>query len=150
MVLSGGDSDKWATVVGYLNGSDLIGQAAEAVPATPEYEEVTSIRQEQRRLTAEEAVALAARYLGGETVYQLAEAFGCSRQTVSAVLKRNGVMTRGQKLDEATVGELVRLYRSGRSMAAVSEELGISTRSVLNYLQASGVQTRDSHGRPRT
>ena len=107
------------------------------------------MRQGQRRLTPDETESLVSRYQARETLSELAEAFGCHRNTVSAILQRAGVLLRGGKLDVAIVDELVRRYESGRSMARVGEQLGISIRSVLNYLQARGVQTRNSYGRER-
>ncbi|MFT4264080.1 MAG: hypothetical protein QM572_11910 [Nocardioides sp.] len=93
---------------------------------------------------------LVERYEAGATVYQLAIEFGIERRTVSIRLKAAGVSMRHQAPTNAQVDEMVRLYRSGLSMAAVGEGLGFHPASVLRHLRRRGVVTRDPHGRDRS
>lgn len=92
---------------------------------------------------------MAARYWAGATVYELAGEFGIERRTVATRLKKAGVSMRRQPASAEQAAEMVRLYKSGLSLAKVADQTGVSTKTVLNYLRADGIQLRDTHGRER-
>jgi len=92
---------------------------------------------------------MAARYVEGATVYELAGDFGIERRTVAVRLKAAGVVMRRQPATADQIAEMVRLYESGLSLAKVADRTGFSVKTVLNYLRAEGIPTRDSHGRER-
>lgn len=50
----------------------------------------------QKRFAPEEITILAEKYLAGKSTRKLGEEFGCNRNTVSDVLKRNGIKVRGR------------------------------------------------------
>jgi len=58
---------------------------------------IGSIAQKQKYLNVEEINLLIAAYLGGKSVYALAEQFGCHRTTVSNVLKKHDVTVTKKK-----------------------------------------------------
>ena len=101
------------------------------------------------RLTADQLARLVAGYKAGVTVYELAADFGIDRRTVSAHMKRQGVQMRLRPPNASTIDEMVRLYRSGLSLAKVGGAVGFNADTVLKYLRTRGVPTRDTQGRSR-
>ncbi|WP_280208174.1 recombinase zinc beta ribbon domain-containing protein [Nocardia cyriacigeorgica] len=100
-----------------------------------------------RRLNEAERAALAQDYLGGKTVYELAEMYGISRDTVGKHLKRMGVGMRMQRLSEEQIDETVRLYGEGWSAQRIGDKLGVYPQTVRRRLLERGVRMRDTHGR---
>ena len=103
-----------------------------------------------KRLSPEQVQELIKGYRACETVYELGDRFGISRQLVAETLKRHGVKMRRQGLSPEQVDEAVRLYRAGNSLARIGERLGADSTTVLNRLRERGVRMRDTHGRERT
>jgi DNA-directed RNA polymerase specialized sigma24 family protein len=68
---------------------------------------------------------------------------------VGAILKRNGVVTRGGGLSPAQIDEAVELYEAGSSLARIGRKMGVSARTVQLRLRECGVRMRDTHGRDR-
>ncbi|WP_280450690.1 helix-turn-helix domain-containing protein [Nocardia cyriacigeorgica] len=100
-----------------------------------------------RRLNEVERAALAEAYLDGKTVYELAEMYGISRDTVGKHLKRMGVEMRMQGLSEEQIDEAVRLYGEGWSAQRIGDKLGVYPQTVRRRLLERGVRMRDTHGR---
>lgn len=92
---------------------------------------------------------MAARYLEGANVNELAAEFRRARQTVALRLKANGVQLRNQPATAEEIARIVSLYASGLSLVGVAEGTRFSAKTVLNYLRADGVHLRDTHGRER-
>jgi hypothetical protein len=86
-------------------------------------------------------------YRAGGTVYQLGEQFGIDRRTVGAILKRNGVVTRGGGLSPTQIDEAVELYESGWSLARIAERVGVTPTTVHRRLRDPGVRMRAPCGR---
>jgi transposase-like protein len=103
-----------------------------------------------RRLNPEQVRQLVEGYEAGATVSELGERFEISRQTVSAILKRNGVAMRRRGLSPEQVNEAVRLYAEGQSLARIGDRLGVDATTVLNRLRERGVRTRDAQGVERS
>lgn len=57
---------------------------------------VKQVQKAQKRFTAGEAAVLAREYQAGKSTRELAQQFGCHRNTVSNVLKRYGFEVRGR------------------------------------------------------
>ncbi len=143
MALSSLDTNKWLPLL-----------ARDWTPVsqrqpTSVVEERRPLRQRQKRLTEVEAAQMAARYIEGATVYELAGEFGIERRTVAVRLRAAGVVMRRQPAGAEQIAEMVRLYESGLSLAKVSDCIGVSSKTVLNYLRVEGVRMRDCHGRER-
>jgi len=102
-----------------------------------------------RQLDDDQAQELIEGYRDGATVYELGRRFGISRQTVSAILHRNGVEMRRRGLSAEQGDEAVRLYESGWSLARIGEQAGVDATTVLKRLRERGVRTRDTQGRER-
>lgn len=84
----------------------------------------------------------------GLTTYQVAERFGIKRQTVSAILKRNGVTPHWRRITEANIDEAERLYaHQGMSTARIADRLRGDPETVRPHLRKRGVRMRDPHDR---
>jgi DNA-directed RNA polymerase specialized sigma24 family protein len=101
-----------------------------------------------KRLSEEQVQQLVEGYETGATVYQLARQFGIARQTVSKVLKAQGVTMRMQGLTPEQIDEAVRLYEVGWSLARIGAKLRVDAGTVHARLRECGVRMRDTHGRP--
>ena len=143
MALSSVDTNKWQPLLARDWAPASLQQPA------PGVENRRPLRQRQKRLTEVEAARMAARYIEGATVYELAGEFGIERRTVAVRLRAAGVVMRRQPTGAEQITEMVQLYESGLSLAKVSDRIGVSSRTVMNYLRAEGVQLRDTHGRER-
>jgi DNA-binding CsgD family transcriptional regulator len=88
-----------------------------------------------RRLSEAEVEEMAALYLDGKTVYELAPIFGIARQTVGIILRRHGVDTSRQKLDESNRHEIERLRAEGMSYERIGERLGIQGGTVWRFMK---------------
>jgi hypothetical protein len=44
---------------------------------------------------------------------------------------------------------MIRLYKTGLSLAQVGEQTGVAPCTVMRCLRERGVPTRDTHGQPR-
>lgn len=112
---------------------------------------IKSIRQQQKHEFSEKEVAeMVQRYHAGETVYELAKAFGCHRSTVSAVLKRNGVtvtLVKSEKMFDPT--EVVALYESGMKSKEIGKLFGVSEQTIRDCLKKQGVKMRTRWDYPR-
>lgn len=102
-----------------------------------------------RQLRPTEVEALVDAYRAGATVYELAEVFGISRQTVSGHLHRCGVQMRRQGLTVRQVDEAATLYGQGLSLARIGARFGVDAGTVRARLLEREVRMRDTHGRRR-
>jgi hypothetical protein len=101
-----------------------------------------------RRLTPEEEVAIWQGYQAGATMAALATEHRITRETVSVVLKRNGVPIRQpRRMDAAGVKRAIRLYAQGWSTERVGDDLGFDAKTIANQLNAAGVRVRGPHER---
>lgn len=109
--------------------------------------EVGSTPRTAKQLRGQNVRDLVAAYEAGATLRQLADRFGVTRQTVSNLLKRNGVTPRWGRLTSADVDEAERLYAQGLSLTRIGERLSVSDDTVRYQLKKRGVQMRDPHWR---
>lgn len=109
------------------------------------------IRQQQKHEFSEKEVAeMMRRYHTGETVYELAKAFGCHRSTISAVLKRNGVtvtLVKSEKMFDPA--EAVALYETGMKSKEIGKRFGVSEQTIRDCLKKRGVKMRTRWDYPR-
>jgi lambda repressor-like predicted transcriptional regulator len=108
---------------------------------------INELHQQQKRLSSTEIPQIVAGYKSGQTVYELAETFGCHRVTISSQLKANGIKLRRSSPSGEQIDQMVRLYKTGLSMKDVGERVGMSAATVMRSLYRRGIETRDPHGR---
>ncbi|MEV5532615.1 hypothetical protein [Streptomyces prunicolor] len=107
------------------------------------------IRRVAKRLKEAQVTELVEAYGAGASTYQLADHFGIKRQTVSNILKRNGITPRWRRLTEADVDRAEHLYIHQRmSTARIADRLKVDPETVRLRLRNRGVQMRDPHDRP--
>lgn len=102
-------------------------------------------KQAQHRLSASEIEEIIRQFREGKTTLALAEAFGCSRTTISRHLHNAGLSAREKRFDEAQLREMERLYETGLSLDKVGERFGTSGTTVTKHLRDCGVQIRGRH-----
>jgi len=100
-------------------------------------------------LNETELARLIDRYSSGATVYELATEFSIDRKTMSRHLKAAGNPMRLRPLDTGQVGEAIRLYDSGLSLAAIGRKLGVHASTVRFALREQGVSMRKPWDHPR-
>ena len=108
---------------------------------------INELHQPQKRLSSIEIAKIIDDYKSGQTVYELAETFGCHRVTISSQLKGNGIKLRRSSPSEEQIDQMVRLYKTGLSMKDVGGQVGMSAATVMRSLYRRGIETRDPHGR---
>ncbi|MGO9197287.1 MAG: hypothetical protein ACLQK4_09180 [Acidimicrobiales bacterium] len=106
-------------------------------------------RQVRRRLRAEEVSELVACYLAGAEVDELAERYGCHRDTVSKVLDRAGTPRRKLGVPPDRVQDAIDAYVGGASLVTIGAQLSVHPTSVARTLRVNGIQIRPRPGWPR-
>jgi hypothetical protein len=91
-----------------------------------------------QKLSEEEISELVHGYQEGLTVYELADQFGIHRETVSVVLKTEGVPRRRRPLSPAQIERASSLHESGLSFARVGAEIGCDASTVFRTLAKIG------------
>lgn len=102
-----------------------------------------------KQLSATTERAIAAEYLAGRTMKEIAALHGIHRVTVSEVLTRTSTSKRPKGMSPVQVDTAARLYESGISLANVGAQIGFDASTIRTMLLRRGVRTRDSHGRER-
>src|SRR5215207_4716160 len=95
----------------------------------------------QNRLRPEAEAVLVATYRAGGKVTKLAAEFDIHRTTVSAILKRHGVL-RPPGVQAEDLPRVVRLYSEGWSLARLGAEFDVSSSTVNRALRDAGVRIR--------
>ncbi|MBK3640477.1 hypothetical protein [Streptomyces sp. MBT33] len=106
-------------------------------------------RNRAKRLKEPQVKELIDAYTQGASTYQLAERYDIKRQTVSSILKRNGVTPRWRRLAETDMDYAEHLYTyQDMSAARIADRLKVDPETVRLRLRKRGVQMRDPHDRP--
>ena len=109
----------------------------------------TNPRIHKRRLTSDEINAIVAKYRAGMSTNQLKDEHHLGKDTISALLRANGVAMRRQGLTAEQAREAAGLYRAGRSLKWIGQHFGgISPTTIARVLRAQGVSLRPRPGRP--
>lgn len=101
------------------------------------------LQQPQKQLSAEEIAKVISEYESGKTTYELAETFGCHRQTITSILKRYGV-----KVDKCTVrkrlntDEIIALYAGMHTSTEIAKHYKVHPQVIIRCLKANGVKIR--------
>lgn len=96
-----------------------------------------------RILQADEQRELVTQYRRGATEKALAVEFGLHRQTVSAHLRRAGVLKRSSlKMTPELVERAATLYRAGWSTVQIGKQFGLGASTVGKALKRAGVRMR--------
>jgi transposase-like protein len=86
----------------------------------------------------------------GELIKDVARRMGCSRETVSRVVRANGIKSRGKrKLSSEQTASMLHALESGGTWRTVARQFGISTHALANYVRAHR-KGRPEYGTPGT
>lgn len=97
-----------------------------------------------------EALCICKRYQSGDSVYKLAEDFGCHRSTISAVLKRNGVeVSHKASTKPELVKRVIELYAEMKTPKEVGAIVGLDCGTVRQVLKENGIYIRKSWEYPK-
>jgi transposase-like protein len=95
------------------------------------------------RFSAEQIAAIVQAYEAGATMASLAGQHDVKRQSIAALLKREGTSIRPRKIfSPAQIDEAVTLYGTGHSAATIADRFGFDTATIWRALRKRGVQTR--------
>jgi transposase-like protein len=105
-------------------------------------------RQKQVRLSDRQITEVASLYQQGQTLSQVAEAFGVHKTTISDHLKHRGVSTRvvQRRLSDADVARAAELYTAGQSLAQVGKRFGVYDSTIRHEFKKAGISTRPRKG----
>ena len=135
----------------YSNKSRTTRELGELLVLVPDGKAPTSPRPPRRRrrskITDEE---IAAAYVRGTTLAELAKRFNLNRRTVSGIVARAGVPLRYRHIGPSEQAMAIAEYESGRSLASIADQLGVATNTVRAALIKMGVEMRDCHARSGT
>jgi hypothetical protein len=132
----------------YSNRTDwvkLTQKLAEEPRRTPEAPRTP--RQVVRKLQPHEVDSLAAKYLAGAGVKELATRYRVHRTTVTALLFRAGVTMRQRGLTADQISESAQRYREGWPVVRIGEQFGVDGTTVWRSLRQRGVVMRKPHER---
>ena len=132
----------------HLDQGELLDAVHNSVPTEPFEARTPTKKQVHRRLRDDQVDDLVAGYKRGNTVYQLADEFRINRETVSLILRRQGVAIRHRSLGPEQVVQASELYANGLSLARVAETMGVTRGAVSKALKAAGVELRPRPGWP--
>ena len=134
-------AEKWSPLLDQIASAKLGTATPRKRSTTPDSKTVTRFSQRHKHLDEGETARLIAAYQAGSSVYELAEQFGCHRETVSRRLKSRGVQMRGAALGKKQLDEAERLYAGGLSPAKVAEQIRVNATTVRRRLRARRCST---------
>jgi predicted transcriptional regulator len=150
VALSSVDENNYQRILQYNNSiedvkSRMVDNSDNAKRRYEQYDEQTRIvhtpkQQQQKRLTKDEIKQIISGYQNGATVYELAAQLGRHRNTISKVLKRNGIRpTIELDIDIQTI---TTLYNNGCKIADIAQRFNVSDEAIRRRLLENGVKMR--------
>ncbi len=122
------------------------------VPIAEEKRHGRSVR--RYALTQEQEEEVVERYRGGDRSKSLAKRFGCSRETILAMLRRHGATgVIGRPKREQNPEQLQRavtLAAKGLSQTAIAKQMGVCQGTVSGWLRIQGIDRSGSWRGPKS
>ena len=103
----------------------------------------------KRHLGPGEIEQIVAGYLAGTTARELGERFEVDGNTVSGILKSNGVTMSLHPMQPAEIEHAIRLYESGLSLTKVAEQIPYDSSTIWREFTRLNLTIRDCHGNIR-
>ena len=141
VALSLSDINKFKRIVSYKNSITLTSNRPyHQEQSYQQYDQdttfVNEITKQQKRFTDSEIPELASDYKSGMTVYELADKYGCHRNTISKTLKKHGVNVTIQKITtDEELQKLMYLRKTGSTNEQTAQQLGINQSTVKRYFR---------------
>ena len=112
--------------------------------------EVKQIRQTQKYLSDQERAEIADAYRSGKTTYELAEQYGCHRQTIADVLKKQGIVpNKAKSQKKLNVETVIRMYSEFHSAEEIGNLYGVGRAVIIKCLRDNGIAIRSRWDYPR-
>lgn len=154
--LSGLDSKKCQSIIQYKHHlniperesykSTILDDALSSNMEIDEYGEtvVKYLREKRKEFSQEEIEMMASLYQTQEkTTIELAEQFGCSKTTISKLLKAHGVhVTKEKAQAKLNVGEVITLYEQQHTSEEIARRFKVNPQVILKCLKSHGVKIR--------
>jgi transposase-like protein len=112
-------------------------------------ETLPKVYQRQNHLTSLERAEVARRYEAGDSMGELAIAFGCHRSAIRRAIDHLGVERRDWRTRKVDVERARERYEAGCTAAQIASDFGVSATAVLSHLRRAGV-VRRPRGKPPT
>jgi len=82
-------------------------------------------------------------YTEGKSTYTLAKEFCCHKNTVSGILKKNGVTVTNQKaINKLDVEGAIAMYENKCTLQMIADKYKVNPQLVARSLRANGVRIR--------
>ena len=103
----------------------------------------TDIRKPQKKLTDEEIKSAIEDYRKGLTTYQLAEKYGCHRQTITRCLKKHDVdITKCKATKKLNQNTVVEMYANMFTSERIAKHFKVHPQAIIRCLRANDVKIR--------
>jgi hypothetical protein len=143
----GPNAENYSLLGRYSNRTDWAKLARKLSEEPPREREARQPRQVVRKLQPQEVESLAAEYLAGVGVQELASRYRVHHTTVALLVRRAGVTMRRRGLIADHITESAQLYREGWSVARIGKHLLPTPLSgdLVAALREHGSATLDEH-----
>lgn len=140
--LSEANAKKWQPLLDHatLARSGLVERGTK--PVRMAENDATVVGRPKRTFRICEIDEMVVLYGQGKTVYEIADAFSCHRQTVSRQLKARGIRMRLGGMTPDQIEDARHLYESGMTLKAAGQAVGVSRDHVRKCLAEAGVELR--------
>lgn len=154
MELSDLDSNEYDTVIRFKRSTPVYPQHAASHPektasVTRKVNEqgediVCKIGQKQKRMNGNEILSLITAYNDGKTTYELAEQYGCHRQTISSMLKKHGInVTKCKAKEKLNPEDVVFMYENMHTSEEIAKKYKVTPQVIITCLRSHGIKIRD-------
>lgn len=123
--------------------------ADEAMPAkrsVDKFGELTVKRLQQSfriEFSNDEVTTIISAYKAGKSTYEIAKQFSCCKNTISNVLKQNGISVTNRKAQtRLPVDKVIGMYKDMNTLEKIAKHFGVSSSSIRNCLLENGVKLR--------
>jgi len=104
---------------------------------------VHAVQRPQKFLSEEEIQQIVTSYQNGKTTYELAEQYGCIRQTISRHLKKSGIQVTLTSTKIAdNIPQIVALYDGGMKISEIARQFNVCEATIQKYLHIGGAKLR--------
>ena len=152
MELSGLDSKKYQAILNFkrqvaddFSERILSENAKISNKQVDEYGElvVNRLSQTQKEFSESELKEMASLYQSGKTTRELGEMFKVSKNTISRLLKKQGVeITRSKAQARLNTKKVISMYEDGYTSAQIAKQFGASRQTILQCLKDHGIKIK--------
>lgn len=102
---------------------------------------LTQIRKEFSEEEKREMVSL---FQSGKSTRNLGEKFGCSKTTITKLLREQGVeVTRCKAQSKLNIETVIKMYNNNHSSEEIAKHFGVSSNTILDCLRNHGIKIKN-------